>query len=59
MAQEKMDIDPKTLDRRVAARLVRRGIITEKELEKAVKAMPDSADKCEPVETQLHEDEED
>jgi len=54
---EKTDIDPKTLDRRLAARLVRRGIITEKELERSVKQLPDMADKAEPVATALDNDE--
>lgn len=56
MASEKTDIDPKTLDRRVAARLVRRGVISEKELEKAVRTLPDVADKAEPVETQIDDE---
>jgi hypothetical protein len=50
---EKLEIDPKTLDRRLAARLVRRGVITEKELEKSVRTLPDSADKGKSVDTQL------
>jgi hypothetical protein len=54
---EKLEIDPKTLDRRLAARLVRRGVITEKELEKSVRTLPDMADKAKPVDTILDADE--
>ena len=54
---EKLEIDPKTLDRRLAARLVRRGVITEKELEKSVRTLPDMADKSKPVDTILDPDE--
>jgi hypothetical protein len=57
MATEKLDIDPKTLDRRIAARLVRRGMVTEKELEKAYKGLPDAADKAVPIEVELDDDE--
>jgi hypothetical protein len=54
---EKFEIDPKTLDRRMAARLVRRGVITEKELEKSVRTLPDMADKGKSVDTVLESDE--
>jgi hypothetical protein len=57
MGTEKQEIDFKNLDRRVAARLMRRGIVNDKDLEKAARALPDSAEKCEPVETQLEDDE--
>lgn len=58
MSAEKQELDLKTLDRRVAARLVRRGVVTEKELEKVYKTLPDSADKGEPVESQIDESDE-
>jgi len=54
---EKFEIDPKTLDRRLAARLVRRGIITEKDLEKSMRQLPDLADRAKPVDTALESDE--
>lgn len=53
---EKLEIDPKTLDRRLAARLVRRGIITEKELEKSVRTLPDAAEKAKSVDTVLDDE---
>jgi hypothetical protein len=59
MAAEKPEIDFKSLDRRVASRLVRRGVITEKELEKAAKTLADSADKATPIESQLTDTDED
>lgn len=59
MAAEKTDLDLKNLDNRVAARMVRRGQLSEKELEKAYKQLADSAEKAQPVETLLTEDDED
>jgi len=50
---DKPEIDPKALDRRLAARLVRRGVLSEKELEKSIRTLPDAADKARPVDTQL------
>lgn len=45
------NIDIKFLDRRTIERYLRSGQIDEKEYEKYLKALPDSADKATPVET--------
>ncbi len=52
MAEE---IDLKNADRRLVARMVRRGSVGEKELEKALKTLPDLADKAAAVETAFEE----
>lgn len=46
-------IDPKLLDKRVAQRYVRKGLLDEKEWEKHLKALPDLADQAVPVESDL------
>jgi hypothetical protein len=43
------EIDPKHLDRRTSPRYLQRGNLDAKEYEKYLKALPDLADKCEPV----------
>ena len=53
---EKSDLDLKNLDRRVAARMVRKGQLSEKELEKALKQLPDVETKGEVVDTFLDDD---
>ena len=54
MAEE---IDLKEVDRRLVARMVRKGDVSEREVEKALKQLPDVADKAEPVDTKLDSDE--
>ncbi len=49
------DIDVTKMDRRVLARLVRKGTLTEKELEKALKALPDRAADAAPIDTAFEE----
>ncbi|HUB09542.1 MAG TPA: hypothetical protein VMB50_21235 [Myxococcales bacterium] len=49
------DVDLTKLDRRVLARMLRKGTITEKELEKALKALPDQADAAKSIETTFEE----
>lgn len=51
MADEK--IDPKLLDKRVAQRYVKKGVLDEKEWDKHVKSLPDLADRAMPVEADL------
>jgi hypothetical protein len=53
------EIDLKDMDRRLVARLVRKGDVSEREVEKALKHLPDSADKAAPVDTKLGPDDED
>ena len=47
------DIDRKLLDKRVAQRYVRKGVLDEKEYEKYVKGLPDLADHAVPIEADL------
>jgi hypothetical protein len=54
MAEE---IDLKEVDRRLVARMVRKGDVSEREVEKALKQLPDVADKAAPVDTKLGTDE--
>jgi hypothetical protein len=54
MAEE---IDLKEMDRRLVARLVRKGDVSEREVEKALKQLPDVADKAALVDTKLDADE--
>ena len=49
------DTDYRSMDRRVAARMVRKGLLSDKELEKGLKGLPDLADKALPVETVFEE----
>ena len=46
------EIDPKVLDKRTQARYLTRGVLTEKELEKYLKSLPDRAEDALPVETE-------
>lgn len=43
----------KVVDKRVAARYLRKGIVDEKEYEKHIKALPDLADQAVPVEASI------
>jgi hypothetical protein len=45
--------ETKTIDKRVAQRYVRKGIVDEKEYEKHLKNLPDLADKAAPVEASI------
>lgn len=49
------DIDVTKLDRRVLARMLRKGALTEKELEKGLKVLPDRAEGAAPIETVFEE----
>ncbi|MHB8419442.1 MAG: hypothetical protein ACYDCL_15310 [Myxococcales bacterium] len=49
------DIDVTQEDRRVMARMLRKGTLTEKELEKGLKALPDRAAAAQPIETVFEE----
>jgi hypothetical protein len=51
------DIDLKEVDRRLVARMVRKGDVSEREVEKALKQLPDVAEKAAPVDTKLDTDE--
>jgi hypothetical protein len=55
MAEE---IDLKEVDRRLVARMIRKGEVSEREVEKALKQLPDVADKAAPVDTKLGTEEE-
>ena len=46
-------IDNKIIDKRVARRYVRKGILDEKDFEKYLKALPDVADQAVPVESEV------
>ena len=46
-------LDPKTVDKRTAARYIRVGLVDEKAYEKHVKGLPDCTDKMLPVETTM------
>jgi len=47
----------KTVDKRVALRYVRKGIVDEKDYEKYVKSLPDLAEQALPVESSMEHDE--
>ncbi len=47
----------RTVDKRVAHRYLRKGIVDEKEYEKYVKSLPDLADQAMPVEASIEHDE--
>lgn len=49
------ETDVTKMDKRIMARLLRKGALVEKEVEKALKALPDLADKSAPVETAFEE----
>jgi hypothetical protein len=46
----------KLVDKRVANRYVRKGVVDDKEYEKYVKALPDLADQAMPVEASMEDD---
>jgi hypothetical protein len=45
--------DNKIIDKRVARRYVRKGVLDEKDLEKYLKSLPDVADQAVPVESEV------
>jgi hypothetical protein len=47
------EIDRKLLDRRVAQRYLKKGVLDEKEYEKYLKGLPDLAEQAVPVESDL------
>ncbi len=49
-------LDPTTVDRRIAERYIRNGMLDEKVWEKYLKALPDAAEKAAPVEETLSDD---
>ena len=46
-------IETKLIDKRVAQRYVRKGVLDEKDLEKYLKSLPDVADQAVPVESEV------
>jgi hypothetical protein len=46
-------IDNKIIDKRVARRYVRKGVLDEKDFEKYLKSLPDVADQAVPVESEV------
>jgi hypothetical protein len=50
-------LDNRNVDKRVAHRYVRKGIVDEKDYEKYVKSLPDLADQAMPVEASIEHDE--
>lgn len=50
------DIESKQIDKRVAHRYVRKGVLDEKEWEKHVKSLPDLADQALPLEATMDGD---
>ncbi len=50
-------LDNKSIDKRVAHRYVRKGIVDEKEYERYVKSLPDLAEQAMPVEASIEHDE--
>ena len=51
MAQQELDY--RSMDRRILDRLVRRGEVSEKDVEKALKQLPDAAEEAAPVEVKM------
>ena len=49
------ETDLAQMDRRVAARLIRKGALSEKDVEKALKTLPNLADQVLPIETTFEE----
>ena len=49
-------IDNKLVDKRVAHRYVRKGVVEEKDYEKYVKSLPDLADQAVPIEASMDSD---
>ncbi len=49
----KQAIDIKTLDRRIAERMIRIGEITQEQWDKHLESLPDDADKAATIETEL------
>ena len=47
------DIDIRNMDRRILDRLVRRGEVSEKDVEKALKQLPDAAEESAPVDVKM------
>ena len=50
-------LDNKTVDKRVAHRYLRKGIVDEKDYEKHLKSLPDLAEQAMPVEASIEHDE--
>jgi hypothetical protein len=50
-------LDNRNIDKRVAHRYVRKGIVDEKDYEKYVKSLPDLAEQAMPVEASIEHDE--
>ena len=50
------EIDRKLLDKRVAHRYVKKGVLDEKDWEKHMKSLPDLAEQAMPVESDLDDD---
>ena len=50
-------LDPKLLDKRIAARYLRTGVLDEKLYERHLKGLPDLADRAAPIEADLTPDE--
>jgi hypothetical protein len=50
------DTETKLLDKRVAQRYVRKGLLDEKEWEKHLKSLPDLASQAMPIESDLDDD---
>jgi hypothetical protein len=50
------DFQNKQIDKRVAHRYLRKGLVDEKEFEKHLKSLPDLADQALPVEASIEED---
>ncbi|MEI7705907.1 MAG: hypothetical protein WCK73_15065 [Deltaproteobacteria bacterium] len=46
-------LENKLIDKRVAARYVRKGLLDEKDFERHLKALPDVADQAVPVESEV------
>lgn len=46
-------IDPKMLDKRIVLRFIKKGVLSEKDYERHLKALPDMADKCAAVEATI------
>ena len=45
--------DPKLFDKRVAQRNVKKGLLTDKDFERHLKALPDMADQASPIEATI------
>ncbi len=52
-------LDPKLIDKRIAERNLRKGLLDEKTYERHIKGLPDLAEKAAPIESTMSDEDED